>query len=106
MTPEDWTAGEVRTLTLVLTADDAHGADRVLLAFHPGLSPIVVHLPAARPGHRWRLVLESATGLADPASPTVVDTPVLTLAPRSVTLLAETHAEGVAAEPTSPHTTA
>ncbi|MDQ8156008.1 MAG: glycogen debranching protein GlgX [Gemmatimonadota bacterium] len=97
MEQRDWTEGQVRTLTLVLTADDAHGADRVLLALHPGLSPVAVHLPEARPGHRWRLVLESATGLADPDSPTVVESPILTLAPRSVTLLAESPRPGAAA---------
>jgi glycogen operon protein len=105
MEQHDWTEGQVRTLTLVLTADDAHSADRVLLAFHPGLSPTVVHLPEPRSGHRWRLVLESATGLADPASPTLVETSTLTLAPRSVTLLAETSRPGVAATAEPPHTT-
>ena len=105
MEQRDWTEEQVRTLTLVLTADDAHGADRVLLAFHPGLSPTVVHLPEPRSGHHWRLILESATGLADPASPTPVEASTLTLAPRSVTLLAETSRPGVAAIAEPPHTT-
>jgi len=85
--------GRARSLMAVL---HAHG-DRVVLVFHREEGAAVAQLPLPRWGHRWTLLADSAepgrNGLA--ASP-------LSIAPRSVVLLAEESAPPRAADAAEP----
>ena len=103
MAEADWNEGLVRTLCLVLTADDADRADRVFLAIHGALHPTEVRLPDPRPGCAWHLVIDSAAAVADPDRPRGVDGPVQPLSPRTVALYAEHPVPGVAQGDESPH---
>jgi glycogen operon protein len=73
----DWS--EARSLVMVLYAE----GDRVLVALHGGDAPAPLALPPARPGFGWQVLADSA----DPARQGPPGS--VTLAPRSVLLLAE-----------------
>jgi glycogen operon protein len=56
LTEAEWHLGSNRTLVASLYADDVRAA----LVFHADAGVAEITLPPARPGHRWRRVLDSA----------------------------------------------
>jgi glycogen operon protein len=82
--------------TLLMTLAGAEGG-RVCLALHRGCSPVEAALPAARPGHAWRVLADSAAPAAPEAD---LATAALRLGPRSVAILAERRRGRAAADPT------
>lgn len=83
----DWEDPAAATLLAVLHA----AGDRVAVALHRGAGPVPLRLPAPRPGHRWRLLIDSA-------DPEEARGTAEALAPRSVQI----HAEEVVPRGTAP----
>jgi glycogen debranching enzyme GlgX/4-alpha-glucanotransferase len=75
LTGGDWDSEANRTLIAVLFAQNVRAA----LVFHAGAAAMTIALPAARPGHGWRRVLDSTVGEDG-----------LTIAARSVVVFRET----------------
>jgi glycogen debranching enzyme GlgX/4-alpha-glucanotransferase len=62
MREERWNDAGTAFLGLVLATPGETAVDRVLVVAHRGFEPRPVVLPWTRPGHAWRLALDSASG--------------------------------------------
>jgi len=82
----EWDDPEGQVLQMVLSAPDGDGLDRVALIVNRGDDPVDARLPELRARGGWRIVLDSA----DPARQGETRAATLSVAARSVVLLAET----------------
>ncbi len=87
MRDEDWAGASA--LACVLAAGEGGAVDRVLVALNAGYAGLDLSLPWTRPGHAWRLLLDSATDGAGTAAGAYLQGDVATLGPRRVMLFAE-----------------
>jgi glycogen operon protein len=88
LTDGDWNDPAGETLVMVLAEPIAGGLDRVIVAIHRGAHPVAVALTENRDGFAWTLLADSA----DPDRRGEVGAGDLSIAPRSVVVLAETAA--------------
>ena len=95
----DWHDPENFRLAAVFTAPGDDGVlDRVAVAFSADLRPSVFVPPAPRPGHRWRLVLDSAHPTREP-----IGAPKFAIDGRAVVFAVEEPVpEAIDAVPTDP----
>ncbi|MDR3510303.1 MAG: glycogen debranching protein GlgX [Caulobacteraceae bacterium] len=98
MTPADWEDANGATLVMALAEPADGGPDRAVVAIHRGAGEIDVVLPEPRDGMAWTLLADSAA----PDRSGSVETPSLTLAKRSVAVLAETAAPDRRPRPVDP----
>ncbi len=91
MQPGDWANANLRTVIAALYAPAAEdrSADRVIVVLHAGREPAGVALPEARPGYSWRRCLDTVHETGDAGEGAFEGGEIVTLAPRSVTVLEE-----------------
>ena len=96
MTPEEWNAGWVRCIGLLLngrTLDDLNGVgepirdETFLMLFNPHHEPIRFYMP--RPGSAWELLLDSAAPDGEVSKVMLAAGQFHDLIPRSTALLRE-----------------
>jgi len=88
--PADWDDPRGQTLVMVLAEPDAGGLDRVAVVTHRSPAAVGVALPQPRDGFAWSVLADSG----DPGRAGPLDAAELTVARRSVVVLAEAAAAG------------
>ena len=83
----DWAGASAFACVLAAVGNDA--VDRVLVAFNAGHGALDLCLPWSRPGHAWRLLVDSGADTPDGQPEHLVGGEIVPLGPRRVLLIEE-----------------